>query len=234
RGLQPPNEKFGTVRIGFRDVTDEYLAGFFARDEQPGWLGRSTASCGGDTDAVDAMLDALDDGGPAETEALTEGEMAAVEAIEPEAAPAPAPDPDRSPKKIHALMRNDRITRAAKDRAKQKREAEEIDLRVVLVIVVATDELVGVEDVALEAIAERAAQDRQRNERGRADPIVVFRGLGIALKVQRLEHPPDIRAPDAGGGVVGAVGKNNNVGAGHSKGLAEKERDRAHERSRRE
>ncbi|MHC2307002.1 hypothetical protein ACVIJ1_003472 [Bradyrhizobium elkanii] len=94
-------------------------------------------------------------------------------------------------------------------------ESEQVDLRIALVIVVPADELVGIEDVALEAIAEGAAEDGQRNEFRRADAVVILGGLRIALQIERLEYPPDIGAPDAGSGVAGAVGQNNDLRTRH-------------------
>lgn len=94
-----------------------------------------------------------------------------------------------------ALLKNKRTQDTHGERATA--EAEEIDLRGVLVIVVAADELVGVEDVALEAVSECAAQHGERHEGRGTHAIVVFRGLAVAFQVERLEHPPDVRAPDA-------------------------------------
>ncbi len=78
-------------------LTDNYLADFFARADDPRLLGRSTA-CRGDKPNlaadIEAMFADLEDGEAAtasrtETEALSEGEMAAVDALD--AAPVPKP-----------------------------------------------------------------------------------------------------------------------------------------------
>jgi hypothetical protein len=54
-----------------------------------------------------------------------------------------------------ALLKNERGQDTDGERAAT--EAEEIDIRVVLVIVVAADKFVGVEDIPLEPVAERPA-----------------------------------------------------------------------------
>ncbi|MGY4423594.1 hypothetical protein ACVWY2_006043 [Bradyrhizobium sp. JR6.1] len=100
-------------------------------------------------------------------------------------------------------------------------ESEQVDLRIVLVVVVAADEFVGIQDIALEAVAEGAAEQRERDEGRRADAVIILGGLRVALQIQRLEYPPDIGAPDAGSGVAGAVGQDNDLGARHRKTLAE-------------
>ncbi|MBA7708130.1 hypothetical protein ES703_117020 [subsurface metagenome] len=81
-----------------------------------------------------------------------------------------------------------------------------LDLEIVeMRAIVAAGELVDVERVALQAEAERAAQDRKRLERGGADAVVIEGDLLGARQVERFEHPPDIGTPDLAGGIAGAI-----------------------------
>src|SRR5229473_1881259 len=91
-------------------------------------------------------------------------------------------------------------------------EAEAVDI-VAVALVVAAGEFVDVDDVPLQAEAERAAKNRPRLERGGADAVVVECDLVISRQVQRLEGAPDICAPDLRRGIARAVGQQNNVSA---------------------
>ena len=86
-------------------------------------------------------------------------------------------------------------------------EPEAEDLRVPLVV--PAQERVELDDVALETPAERAADQRQRLERGGADPVVVDRDLIGLGEIERLEQPPDVAAPDPGRRVTGPVGQED-------------------------
>ena len=86
-------------------------------------------------------------------------------------------------------------------------EPEAIDVRARLVV--PAQERVELDDVALEAPAERAPEQRQRPERRGADPVVVDRDLVGLGEVERLEQPPDVAAPDPGRGVPGPVGQED-------------------------
>ncbi len=83
-------------------------------------------------------------------------------------------------------------------------EAEGVD--VVARRVVAADELVEVDDVALQAVAADAAEDGQELDRRIADAVVVHRELRRRRLVDRLEHAPDIGLLRLGRAVAGAVG----------------------------
>ena len=87
-------------------------------------------------------------------------------------------------------------------------EAERIDG--VALLVVAAGVLVDVEDVPLQAVAEHAAEDRQRLEPRRADAVVVVGDLRAAIgrrraEVHRLVHAPDVGLEQLGAAVAGAV-----------------------------
>src|ERR1700738_702625 len=97
-------------------------------------------------------------------------------------------------------------------------ESEAVDI-VVFVLVVAADEFVDVDHIALQAEAERAAEDRPRLERRGADAVVIERDLVIPRQVERLEGAPDVGAPDLRRGIAGAVGQKNDVSA-HETALA--------------
>src|ERR1700730_3837173 len=79
-----------------------------------------------------------------------------------------------------------------------------------LILVVAAGEFVDVDDVPLQAEAERAAENRPRLERRGADAVVVECNLVISRPVQRLEGAPDVVAPDLRRGIARAVRQQNN------------------------
>ena len=89
-------------------------------------------------------------------------------------------------------------------------EAEAVDI-VAVAVVVAAGEFVDVDDIPLQAEAERAAKNRPRLERRGADAVVVECDLVISRQVQRFESAPDIRAPNLRRGIARAIGKQHNV-----------------------
>src|SRR6266851_4911365 len=96
------------------------------------------------------------------------------------------------------------------DREGATTEAEAIDI-VGLILVVAAGEFVDVDDVPLQAEAERTTKNRPRLERRGAYAVVVECDLVISRQVQRPEGPPDIRAPHLRRGIACAVGKQHDV-----------------------
>ena len=98
------------------------------------------------------------------------------------------------------------------DREGATAESESVDVVGVVAIITAC-EFVDVDHVALQAEAERPAENRQRLERRSADAVVIERDLVRTGKVQRLEGAPDIGAPHLRRGIAGAVGQQNNVSA---------------------
>ena len=83
--------------------------------------------------------------------------------------------------------------------------------------IVAAGELVDIQHVALQAEAERAAQDRKRFERRGADAIVVKRDLLRTRQVKRFKNAPDVCPPDLAGGIAGAVREQDDPLVGHRK-----------------
>jgi hypothetical protein len=80
------------------------------------------------------------------------------------------------------------------------------------ITVVAAGKFVKVDDVALETVAEGAAENGIGLERRGADPVVVISHAFGIREVDAFEDSPDIRPPYLGGGIAGAVGQQD----GHS------------------
>src|SRR5262249_3941871 len=91
-------------------------------------------------------------------------------------------------------------------------EAESVDV-VAIVLVVAASEFVEVDDIPLQAEAECAAKDRPWLERRGAYAIVIEGDLATSRKIQRLKGTPDVRAPNLGCRIAGAVRQQHNVSA---------------------
>jgi hypothetical protein len=100
------------------------------------------------------------------------------------------------------------------ERARGERApAEPEDVDVIAVPVVPAQELVEVPDVARQAPAERAAENLERPEAGRADAIVVKRDLVVVAEIERLIQPPHVGLIELGWAVPGAVGEQHDIAA---------------------
>ena len=93
------------------------------------------------------------------------------------------------------------------DRERAAAEAEGIDLRISLVV--AAQEFVEVQHIALQSPAEHAAEDGERLERRGADAVRVAGDLIGPCEVERLKNPPDVGTPDILDRVSSAVGQKN-------------------------
>ena len=107
-----------------------------------------------------------------------------------------------------ALVENETGYHANGEGATAEAEAENL---VGVALPVPADELVDVDDVAPQSDAEGAAEDGERFETRRANSVVIERNLIGTREIQRLEGPPNVRAPDGSRGISGAVGKHDDL-----------------------